>query len=174
MRLQKNFAEKLIDFLSKDYNSGYFRKAEDYVNYMENILDRGFSVNWNMGGTYGNCWGDKGTVSAEPEPEMTVLDDFLMENYPSTSFMQYKKISRSIQTDTYNDHDYYGGSTTHGKKSLSFADLQEALLEIKLEEQDEVIDTRDLLQERASLIFPSKKQVDTSIPEAKKNKKYKK
>ena len=72
------------------------------------------------GGTSGSCFSDSlSTISPEIEPELKTLDEFFIEFYPQISFMQYKVISSFIDKDTFSDHDYYGGSTTHGKKQLT-------------------------------------------------------
>lgn len=69
------------------------------------------SSSWCLGGTWGDCWGGKGTVSAEPPPaSFAEFDDFLMEIFPEISFLQYKKIYNECVKITEEGYgDYYGG-----------------------------------------------------------------
>ena len=87
------------------------------------------SSSWCMGGTWGNCWGNSGTVSPEPEPDgFPELDELLEKICPTITFLQYKGIYREIvSSDTSSDGDYYGGSTTHGFKYFNVEALYNAL-----------------------------------------------
>jgi len=89
------------------------------------------SESWCMGGTWGNCWGDSGTVSAEAPPASFVEFDSLLEKIcPNITFLQYKGIYNDcVGTDDYGDSDYYGGSTTYGYYYFNVETLYNALRE---------------------------------------------
>ncbi len=91
---------------------------------------------WCMGGTWGNCWGDSGTVSGEAPPEtFSALDGILEEVCPDISFLKYKKIwSQIVDTDEYGESDYYGGSTSHANYRFKVEGLYETLKEMGLYE----------------------------------------
>lgn len=147
--MERIIAEKIIDHIEDKFKSSYYSKTyKDAQHFFERALKDGFSTSWSLGGTWGNCWGNKGTSSPDVEPEMAELDDFLIKNFPQVSYMQYKVIARKIDTQTNSDHDYYGGSTQQAIKTLSFNDLNDALLEAKvvLETKDKVNFTESLKQ----------------------------
>ena len=157
-KLQKGVAEKLLSFFQnkRDFTSGYYKK-DGFIDSIENQFSRGFSAHWCMGGTSGNCWDDKlSTVSAEVEPELTDLDDFLMKFYPQTAFMQYKMITKSVKKDNRNDNDYYGGSTLEGVKSISVEALQDVLIQCGLQENTEYVSVTELVKSRAEVLYPAK------------------
>jgi hypothetical protein len=109
------------------------RFAEEYGLYM----DKDGTVkgeSWCLGGTWGNCWGDEGTVPAEAEPANFEIFDSLLEKIcPNITFLQYKSIySEVVRDDTSYDSDYYGGSTTYAYRYFKVSDLYEALKSRKL------------------------------------------
>lgn len=85
----------------------------------EKIICEGYdgklrSESWCGGGTWGNCWGNSGTVAAEPPVEFTELDDLLSKVCPNITFLQYKRLlAKCVETEESCEHDYYGGSTTN-------------------------------------------------------------
>ena len=66
------------------------------------------SNSWSMGGSWADCWGNKGSVSGEPETEFVELDAILEKACPNISFLQYKNIcNKIINSDTRSEGDYY-------------------------------------------------------------------
>ena len=144
--LDKSLAKNLIQFFGDswiDSHIGYGYTPEQASKYLiqhiEYCLEQGFNTTWSLGGVSNNCWGDSSPVSAEIEPELPFLDEFFIEFYPQVSFMQYKIVSKMIQRDSYSDSDYYGGSTQNGKKSLSFSDLSQGMIQAKIMTQPELV-----------------------------------
>lgn len=92
-----------------------------------------FMVKWCTGGTSGSCWGPElMSVSPDAPEELTSLDDFLSDYFPEITFMQYKKISNAVSTDTASEGDYYGGTTHSVKKIMYYSTLQELLVNMNL------------------------------------------
>lgn len=147
--MERIIAENFIKHIEDQFNSSYYQKNhDDAKRFFNRTLQEGFSASWSLGGTWGNCWGGKGTNPPDVEPEMTELDDFLIKHFPQTSYMQYKIIARKIDTHQSSDRDYYGGQSEKATKTLSFNDLHDALLEAKvvLETEDKVNFTEFLNQ----------------------------
>ena len=73
------------------------------------------SSSWCLGGSWGDCWGGHGTVSAEAQPVgFEQFDSLLQEICPQITFLQYKNIyNKCVSTETSSQGDYYGGSTEH-------------------------------------------------------------
>lgn len=92
---------------------------------------------WSLGGTWGDCWGNEGTCSADVEPDFVQFDNFLEELCPNISFMQYKKLyNRCVETETWYESDYYGGSTEHARKICNIEKLRNALKEFGIETKE--------------------------------------
>ena len=72
-----------------------------------NILE---SESWSKGGSWANCWGNEGSISADEQPEFTELDDILLKVCPSLPILMYMKIYKDYVTiEDYGVSDYYGG-----------------------------------------------------------------
>jgi len=69
-----------------------------------------YSESWSGGGTWGDCWGNEGTISPDSPSEFKEFDDFLLKICPEMPFLQYKKIvNECLETEEYTSYDYYGG-----------------------------------------------------------------
>ena len=160
--MERIIAEKFIDYIEDQFSSSYYSKTyKDAQHFFDRTLKDGFVAEWSMGGTWGNCWGDKGTSSPDVEPEMTELDNFLINNFPQVSYMQYKIIARKIDTQTSSDSDYYGGSTQKATKTLSFNDLHDALLEAKIvPDTDDKVNFTELLKQRLKESFMTQAEIE--------------
>lgn len=89
-------------------------------------------VAWRKGGMDGgDCWGGEaqpwssGVEAGEP----VALDTLLEVVAPSISFLQYKKLLGMMKTDTVEDREYYGNSTTYGYKAIAVKDVHRFLIE---------------------------------------------
>lgn len=125
---------------------------------MDYILEKGFKTSWSLGGTYGNCYGEKSEASAEIETDLTQLDDFIMSQYPKISFIQYKMIERSVSKYIKNNSDFYGGETKTAFKEISFSALSFVAVKVKLEEGNEYINTDEFIVQKAYVLFPEPPQ----------------
>lgn len=96
------------------------------------------SASWCLGGSYQNCWGTGGSVSSEDQPTSYEDFDLLLEKIcPNITFLQYKKLYNScIEIETYNEHDYYGGSTEHAYFECDIEKLYNGLKQIGLTDQE--------------------------------------
>ena len=102
--------------------------TQDSENNGKNIIT---STSWCNGGTWCNCWGSTGEVCGEPAPEFEEFDNILTELCPNISFLQYKKIYREcVWTDTFDERDYYGGSTSHSIYKCDVKKLKNILNEM--------------------------------------------
>lgn len=91
------------------------------------------SNSWCTGGSWGDCWGNSGSVSSSDPEEFYQLDNLLSEICPTISFLQYKKIhSNCVETDSYSDGDYYGGRTWYNFYKCDISKLYEQLNEMGL------------------------------------------
>lgn len=70
-----------------------------------------YSDDWSLGGTWGDCWGNSGTISADDEPKDFKEFDSLLETVcPNITFLQYKSIFENcVDKEQWNVNDYYGG-----------------------------------------------------------------
>lgn len=108
---------------------------------------------WTVGGmTGGNCWSEGGHygVTAEPEPEFTVLDSILNAVVPEIRFLQYKSLIAFLQrTDEYTESEYYGNYYDKRRKLINLVALynyligQGYILGDKREEEDTILKTKD-------------------------------
>ena len=86
------------------------------------------SNEWNMGGTWGNCWGDKGSVEADEPEDFYQLDNYLKELCPTINFLKYKEIiKKHVKLMTRNNRDYYGGCCIYGWYECNMEDIYEDL-----------------------------------------------
>lgn len=102
------FEDKFTDFYE---NPEYSRNHDTMF---------GCYVDWNTGGySGGSCWGDKAERydSDDPEPEFEQLDLILTEICPNVTFLQYKKICKSIiKSSNRTEYGYYGNETDYTRK----------------------------------------------------------
>ena len=95
----------------------------------------GFYDDWTVGGvTGGNCWGGEPNepISADKEPELEGLDQFLTKICPEISFLLYKSLIKNIQFYDYSYNEYYGNHTQYRVKCVSLKDLYKDLIELKI------------------------------------------
>lgn len=146
--IEQSLAQHLIDFFGnqwiESYNTYYNHYTPEQAKknikaHIETWFENGFSTEWSLGGTSNNCWGGSHNVSPEIEQDLPMLDEFFIDYYPLIGFMQYKIVTKAIVRDTYSSSDYYGGSTNNAKKTLSFADLSQALIKAKVITNPEVV-----------------------------------
>lgn len=96
--------------------------------------DKMKSGSWCLGGSYQTCWGNGGSVSADDQPTSYEEFDSLLEKVcPTITFLQYKKLYNAcVSIGTYDEHDYYGGSTEHAYFICDIEKLYSELSEIGL------------------------------------------
>ena len=98
-----------------------------------NYTDKGYvkSEEWYLGGTWGSCWGDSGTVSPEaPITEFKEFDELLGFVCPNISFLTYKSIYNKCVTAETSEHgDYYGGCVTYSYFEFNVEKLYDCLVE---------------------------------------------
>ncbi len=150
--LKETFFNQLIDFLiaehSPYYSMGSNNKAESITKdiYSNLILNHFEKITWSNGGTSNSYTGQSYHVSPEPEPEFDLLDKFLEKNYPNINFLQYKKILKTVDSDSYNSSDYYGGSQEMKTKIIYISNLHSSLVASSLiPENDYSIKPEDML-----------------------------
>ena len=99
------------------------------------------SDSWCLGGTWGNCWGDRGTISSESSPSSFEEFDNIIEKFcPDISFMRYKKIyNQCVSTGTSSENDYYGGSSNRAYYICDMKELFNQLLELKLISEKDIL-----------------------------------
>jgi hypothetical protein len=98
-------------------------------------LDDYLYSSWTCGGVSGgSCWGSDSLHprTPDPEPEFESLDTLLTELCPKITFLQYKKIAKLEQQDSYTIDEYYGNSTEIAFKTIKLRDVYEQLKEMKL------------------------------------------
>ena len=137
--LQKDFPKFKFEILEKEihkmsvFESKFLTKGSWYN---ENELR---SDTWCLGGSWGDCWGNSGKVSADEQPkEFKEFDDLLMEVCPNITFLQYKKIYNSlVSIESGCENDYYGGSTENAYYKCNLKDLYNMLIEMGLINENE-------------------------------------
>lgn len=92
-----------------------------------------YSESWSAGGTWGNCWGDEGTISPDKPLNFKELDELFEKICPNITYLQYKKIQQEcVEIDEYTEHDYYGGIEHLQRWKCDLEKLYEMLKEMKL------------------------------------------
>jgi len=92
-----------------------------------------YSEEWSLGGEWGNCWGDHGTVHGESAKEFIEFDDFLEKVAPNITFLQYKKIrNHCVEQIEWHVPDYYSSGTDEACWRCDMRKLYDMLKEMKL------------------------------------------
>lgn len=140
-----------IEALQKDFPKFEFELVEKEVHKM-NVFESKFltkgsyynenelrSDTWCLGGTWGDCWGNSGQVSADAQPTVfEEFDDLLTELCPNITLLQYKKLYNSlVSIETEEEHDYYGGSTKKAYYKCNLDDLYNMMIEMGLINENE-------------------------------------
>lgn len=95
-----------------------------------------YSESWSAGGTWGNCWGDEGTISPDKPLNFNELDELFEKICPNITYLQYKKIQQEcVEIDEYTERDYYGGCEHMQRWKCDLEKLYEMLKEMKLVEE---------------------------------------
>lgn len=144
---KENFVENRIKNITNKRVSVNVNKKEIYMdtnwdNYFlpvieSNYYKRGnciFSEPWSLGGDWGDCWGNSGTISPDPQPKsFKEFDDLLLKVCPTISFLQYKVLyDKCVSIEEYSESDYYGGCEHFAKFKLDVKACYDWLLENNL------------------------------------------
>ncbi len=142
MTIEHHPFEEPSEELIREFNVKVTRKTvvrkPEYKAWME---EHGVYVNkdgkmrgqrWSLGGTWGNCWGEKGTVSGNAQPgSFTEFDELLESVCPEITFLQYKKLyNETVSTEEYSECDYYGGCVNYARFVCNLEKLYEMLDEM--------------------------------------------
>ena len=96
---------------------------------------------WSLGGTWKSYTGSGGTIS--PDSPLTTFEEFdnIMEDIcPDINFMKYKKLyNKCVDSDTYSENDYYGGSTETAYLQCDMQLLFKELLEMELINEEDIL-----------------------------------
>ena len=127
------FEKKVYDVVKKEGWKVFADSNKLYTN-DDGMLS---GESWCLGGSWGDCWGNSGSVHPSSAPEgFRELDDLLEKVAPNISFLQYKKIlSECVSNEEFSEGDYYGGSTYHNKQVLNVVALYNYLLEKEIIEE---------------------------------------
>lgn len=91
------------------------------------------SESWSAGGSWGNCWGNSGTISPDPVPQFKEFDDMLMQLCPDISFMTYKKLyNGTVTIEEESERDYYGGTEYRHYYKCDLEKLYKMMVELNL------------------------------------------
>ena len=92
------------------------------------------SERWRTGGEWGDCWGDRGTHSADKPPDtFKEFDELLTKICPTISFLQYKKIyGECVTTKDEHESGYYGSYSDYLYYSCDLIKLNNMLVEMQL------------------------------------------
>lgn len=115
--------------ISKDRShsyGGYYRNEDKpcKTKYM-------YSEDWSGGGTWGNCWGEEGSISADEPNNFDELDNLLQKICPNITYLQYKKIEKEcVDIEESYEHDYYGGTEQRNRWRCDMEKLYQLLKEM--------------------------------------------
>lgn len=115
---------------NRPYLSGYVHESWKNVSNLKDADFKGFySEEWATGGrTGGNPWSDETSPLQADEPnELVVLDEFLENYFPSITILQYKRLSRLIKFQNWNDDQYYGNNANYKCAYITFEDIASCL-----------------------------------------------
>jgi hypothetical protein len=122
------------DVVRKTVYEGVFEPLSAF-NKFDGILT---SNSWTTGGTWGNCWGDKGECEPEPQPEFEEFDRLIERVAPNITFMKYKRLYSEC-VEILNDYecDYYGGRRTTARYRCDLKKLYDMMEEMNLIEAEQ-------------------------------------
>lgn len=77
----------------------------------------------------GSCWGNEARAYSKtmPKNHMKILDLVLEKVCPNLTYLEYKSISRLIQSNEKTEYEYYGNSTNFIVEYLPLDDLYKHL-----------------------------------------------
>ena len=108
------------------FNLGVFEGAA----YRQGFLK---SDRWSNGGTWGNYWGDSGSIAAETPKEFIEFDELLEKLCPNITFLQYKRVRELCVTcESDYENDYYSGREEYSYWVCDLKQLHNALAERNL------------------------------------------
>lgn len=103
----------------------------NFQDFEENTI----GIKWITGGMRGgSCW-DEGNSQryaseGDPKPEFEDLDLILEKVIPHITFLQYKKLCKSlIKEESWSEDEYYGNSTNYMINYISIDELYNYLIE---------------------------------------------
>ena len=81
----------------------------------------------------GNCWGDSAMpFTAEDKDEDWVALDLVLEHLkPSITYLQYKKITKLIHSNTETHREYYGNSDDYLVEYIVLSELEKFLEDLE-------------------------------------------
>lgn len=104
---------------------------DQYFDPLNTKDDMYYSSTWDTGGHWGDCWGNEGSVSAEPQPEFEEFDILLEKVAPNITHLQYKRLYRECVTiEEGTDYGYYGSYTYYNRYVLDLKKCYEMLKEM--------------------------------------------
>lgn len=141
---ENSFVENRIKNITNKYVNVKVNRKEIYMdtnwcNYFLPLIENSsenciYSKPWSLGGTWGDCWGNLGTISPEPQPKnFKEFDDLLMKVCPNISYLQYKILyDNCVSIDEDSNYDYYGGHEYQARFKLNVKDCYDWLVENNL------------------------------------------
>lgn len=91
------------------------------------------SESWSAGGSWGNCWGNSGTISPDPVPQFKEFDDMLEQLCLDINFRTYKKLyNETVTVEEISEHDYYGGTEYRHYYKCDLEKLYKMMVELNL------------------------------------------
>lgn len=116
-----------IEYTNKDYEA--FKEKHDIGDIIE-------SDRWSLGGTCGNCWNsDLSTVDGDAPLDKTNFKevmDIITNEIPNVGWLGGMKIMALIESTSESEGDYYGGSVTYVRWTVSSRDLFDAIMRMKV------------------------------------------
>ena len=132
--LKRDFPDMEFSIIEKEVHKMnvyecVFKPHESFSN-----KDKMQSDYWSRGGSWGDCWGNSGSISPDPQPSsFTEFDELLEEICPNITFLQYKKLYNECVTVEEDGHgDYYGGYEYTSYFQCDLKKLYEMMVEMNL------------------------------------------
>lgn len=108
----------------------YFNKYKDlHKNKYELTSDT-----WSAGGSWGNCWGNSGTISPDPVPQsFEKFDNMLTDLCPNINFLTYKRLyNETVTIEEKEERDYYSGTEYRHYYKCDLEKLHKLMIELNL------------------------------------------
>lgn len=143
--LKENFNQENINFEVEEKEVYVMNKYEGLFKPLRNEYwskklgkDIMTSERWSTGGTWGDCWGNEGTIGPDKAPDSFKEFDGLLEKYcPEVTFLKYKNIySKCVTVEEDREHDYYGGTEYFNLYCCDLEKLYEMLTELGYIKED--------------------------------------
>lgn len=122
MRLTEKDIKEINSKVEDSWNNGIFKEPYGIPNGIKDLVI--YSRIETGGYSGGNCWGGiSEAYTCDNDFNYDILDLVIEKLKPTCTFMEYRKIQKSLIESEYSDREYYGNSTEFRIKYITLENL---------------------------------------------------